>query len=203
MLTRLKESFARLFDVMAGGLHMIGLGPMAATLLGLAAAIVSSILYYLTQYQPQLLPWAAVLLLVSGFFDAADGAIARLFDEVSQFGGFVDSVTDRISEFLVLSAIILGHLCDLKWGMWAIAGSFLVSYARSRGETEGVNMKVGIAERPERLLILIFATLLGLVESGVIIVAVLATLTLSQRIAHVYHQLGSGSPSSKLGTASR
>jgi phosphatidylglycerophosphate synthase len=192
MLTRLKESFVHLFDVVAEGLHMIGLGPMAATLLGLVAAVGSSMLYYLTQYQPQLLPWAAILLLVSGFFDAADGAIARLFGKVSQFGGFFDSVTDRINELLVLSSIILGHLCDLKWGLWAIAGSFLVSYARSRGETEGVNMKVGVAERPERLLILVFASLLGLVESGVVIVAIMATLTLFQRIAHVHHQLSLG-----------
>ncbi len=170
-------------------MHAVGLSPMAATFSGLVAAAGSSVLYYLTQNQPYLLPWAAILLLLSGFFDAVDGAIARLFGKVSQLGGLADSVIDRIDELLVLSSIVLGRLCDVKWGLWAIAGSFLVSYARSRGETEGVDMKVGVAERPERLLILAFATLLGLVESGVIITAFLATLTLFQRIIHAHRQL--------------
>ncbi|MFH0848170.1 MAG: CDP-alcohol phosphatidyltransferase family protein [archaeon] len=189
MLSALRESAARFFNYVARGMHAIGFTAMSATVAGLLAAIGSSYLYYEAQYSRLLLPWAAGLLLLSGFFDAVDGSLARSFGKVSRFGGFVDSLIDRVDELLVLSSIILAGLCDTRWGLWAIGSSLLVSYARSRGETEGADMKVGIAERPERLLILVFATLFGQIEGGVIVIAVLSTITVIQRIFRARSQL--------------
>lgn len=192
MLTTLRESAARFFDYVARGMHTIGFTAMSASVSGLLCAIGSSYLYYQVQYGWLLLPWAAALLLLSGFFDAVDGSLARSFGEISRFGGFVDSLIDRVDELVVLSSVILAGLCGTLWGLWAIGGSFLVSYARSRGETEGADMKVGIAERPERLLILVFATLVGQVEGGVIVIAFLSTVTLMQRVIHAHRQLVRG-----------
>jgi phosphatidylglycerophosphate synthase len=132
---------------------------------------------------------AATLLLLSGLFDALDGAMARLYGQVTKFGAFCDSLIDKIGEMLVLSAIILAGLCSTFWGLWALSSSILVSYTRARAEGEGASMKIGIAERPERLLILAASTLAGLVEFGIIVISVLASVTVVQRICHAHREL--------------
>lgn len=190
MLTRLKEHSRRFFDYHARQLHALGLSPMSTSVLGLLLAIGSSACYYLSSSNGSLLLLAAVLLLLSGFFDAVDGAIARLYGQVTKFGAFCDSLIDKVGEMLVLSAIVLADLCSTVWGLWAISSSILVSYTRARGESEGANMKVGIAERPERLLILVISTLVGLIELGIIAISALATVTVAQRVLHAYRELG-------------
>lgn len=189
MLTRLKEHFERLFDFCAKRLHGLGLGPLSVSILGLVFAIGASVCFYLSSCDRLLLLPAAVLLLLSGFFDALDGAIARLYRQVTRFGAFCDSLIDKVGEMLVLSAIVLSGLCSTFWGLWAISGSILVSYTRARGESEGANMKVGIAERPERLLVLAAATLTGLIEAGIITIAVLASITVLQRVLQAHREL--------------
>ena len=87
-------------------------------------------------------------MLISGLFDALDGAIARIYGEATKFGGFFDSVLDRYADAVVLSGIIVGGLTNLIWGLAALFGSLLVSYARARAEAAGVKMEsVGLAER--------------------------------------------------------
>lgn len=189
MLSALKRHFTTFFDAVSKVMHTLGFTPMVASLSGLVAAVGSSVLYYLARSMPAYLLWAAFLLLLSGFFDAVDGCMARLVGESSPFGGFADSMIDRLNELLVLSSIIIAGLCDLRWGLWSLGSSFLVSYSRSRGEMEGADMKVGIAERPERLLILVAATVVGQVDVGVAAIAVLGTITVLQRILRAYRSL--------------
>ena len=189
MLTRLKEHSRRFFDYCARQLHALGLGPTPTSVLGMLLAIGSSVCYYLSSNNSLLLLLAAALLLLSGFFDALDGAIARLYGKVTRFGAFCDSLIDKVGEMLVLSAIVLAGLCSPFWGLWAVSSSILVSYTRARGESEGANMKVGIAERPERLLILVISTLVGFIELGIIAISALATVTVAQRVRHAYREL--------------
>jgi len=189
VLTRLKEHSRRFFDYHARQLHALGLGPMSASVLGMLLAIGSSVCYYLSSNNSSLLTLAAVLLLLSGFFDALDGAIARLYGQATKFGAFCDSLIDKVGEMLVLSAIVLAGLCSTFWGLWAISSSILVSYTRARGESEGANMKVGIAERPERLLVLVVSTLVGFVDLGIVAISTLATVTVVQRVHHANREL--------------
>jgi archaetidylinositol phosphate synthase len=172
----------------------MGLKPNHLSLIGLFAAVISAYLYWSSQFQIVLLPFAALFLLVSGFFDALDGVSARLHGETTVFGGFFDSLLDRYSDALILGSIFLGWLTtSASWqlvGIAAIVGSLLVSYTRARAEAAGVKMEtVGLAERAERLLIIVFASLLALawqdaLRWSVALLAVLTNLTVLQRAVY-------------------
>jgi archaetidylinositol phosphate synthase len=129
-------------------------------------------------------------MLFSGLLDALDGALARLYGETSNFGGFFDSLLDRYSDTIILCGIILGGLTDIKWGLAALVGTMLVSYARARAEAAGVIMEsVGIAERAERLVFLALTSFLSFfwldaIYWGVLVLAILTNLTVFQRIIH-------------------
>jgi len=169
--------------LLAKFLHSLGLSPFSLTLLGLVCAFLSGILYYVLAIRPWISWVAAILLLLSGLFDALDGAMARVYGQVTRFGGVIDSVFDRIGEVLVYSGIILGGLSSLFWGLVALVTSLMVSYVRSRAEAEGAKMEgIGIAERPERIVILAAATFIGQIELGLVVIGCLATLTLFHRV---------------------
>ena len=194
MLTKLKEQVQLLLVAEARFAHKIGLSPNHLSLIGLFAAVVSAYFYWSSQFQTVGLAYAALFLLVSGYFDALDGVLARLFGEVTVFGGFLDSLLDRYSEALILGSIFLGWLMTSPlWqlsGIAAIVGSLLVSYTRARAEAAGVKMEtVGLAERAERLLILVAASLLTLVwldalRWSIALLAVLTNLTVLQRVIY-------------------
>jgi archaetidylinositol phosphate synthase len=142
-----------------------------------------------------LLALATILLLASGFCDALDGIIARIYQQASVFGGFLDSLLDRYADAVVYGGIIIGGLCDPFWGLAALAGSLLVSYSRARAEAAEIKMEsVGIAERAERMLILAVASIVAIfwlpaLNWGIILLAVLSNLTVLQRAVHVYNSL--------------
>jgi archaetidylinositol phosphate synthase len=135
---------------------------------------------------------AVFLLLLSGFCDALDGVLARIYSKTTVFGGFLDSLLDRYADAAVLCGIILGGFSDFFWGLAAIIGALLVSYARARAEAAGVKMEsVGIAERAERIIILVVASLIALVWLdalgwSVILLAFLTNLTVIQRAVYFY-----------------
>lgn len=194
MLTKLKERIQLLLVAEARFAHNVGLSPNHLSLIGVFAALVSAYLYWSSQFQITLLPLAALCLLVSGFFDALDGVSARVHGETTVFGGFLDSLLDRYSDALILGSIFLGWLVtSVLWqlvGIAAIVGSLLVSYTRARAEAAGVKMEtVGLAERAERLLIIVAASLLTLVWQdalrwSVALLAVLTNLTVLQRTVY-------------------
>ena len=128
---------------------------------------------------------AGIFLLLSGLFDATDGLTARIYGEESHFGAFFDSVLDRVSEIVIYWAAIYSNLVGWSIGFIALSGSLMVSYSRARAEQLGSEMKgVGIAERPERLLILAASAFLNQVNVGALFIAVLSIVTLLQRIVH-------------------
>lgn len=162
-----------------------GLTPNLVSLLGLLFAFLAGLMFL---YKRLIL--ASFFILFSGFLDVLDGAVARESGSLSVFGAFFDSMLDRLSDFFIISCIIYASLCTLEWGILALAGSFLVSYARARGEVVGVKMSgVGIAERAERLMILAFGSFLNLIEWAIIVIAVLTLLTVVVRFYRVWVEL--------------
>ena len=194
MLTRLKLKVQQILTAEARAAHRIGLTPNKTSILGIAFAFLSALSY---SAGASYILLAIVLLLLSGFCDALDGILARIFHEATAFGGFLDSLLDRYADAFVYVGIIIGGLCDPFWGLAALIGSLLVSYARAKAEAVGLKMEsVGLAERPERIIILVIASLVALfwqprtaIGVGVILLAVLSNLTVVQRALYAYKEL--------------
>jgi archaetidylinositol phosphate synthase len=134
---------------------------------------------------------AGILLLIGGFFDILDGAIARENNRVTQFGGVLDSVSDRYADAAVFIGIMWGgHTAippyienDWILGAIALTGSLLVSYSRARAEAAGSGkLAIGVAERAERIILIIIGALTGLLHWAVLIVAVISHITVLQRM---------------------
>lgn len=123
------------------------------------------------------------LLLVSGFFDVVDGQVARVTRKISKKGAFLDSVFDKIAEVAIFVGILIGGYADGYLVLLAIALSLLVSYTRARAESIGIKLQgIGIGERAERLLVIAIIGMAGFLNYAVIIVAIIAGITLIQRI---------------------
>jgi len=194
--SRLKERFEGWIAPRVGALASAGLTPNAVTLLGLAASFAAAACYFSWRRSVLALPAAAALILLSGLLDALDGVLARAVGGASAFGGFLDSVADRYSDAVVLAAVVVSGLCDPAWGLAAVIGSIMVSYARARAEAAGVGMaSVGVAERAERMLLLAAVTFaasfrLDMLRWGVALLAALSHLTVLQRALHFFRETG-------------
>lgn len=114
------------------------------------------------------LTWGGALMIGFSLFDMLDGQAARLGGLASNFGAFFDSVLDRYSEFLTIGAVAYMFVCT-GWIVSALLtflvlmGSMMVSYTRARGESLGVVCKIGLMQRPERVVI----TALSLLAAGI------------------------------------
>jgi archaetidylinositol phosphate synthase len=134
---------------------------------------------------------AGLLVVLSGFFDLIDGAVARATGKISARGAFLDSTLDRVSEMLIFLGILLGNYVAPFFVLLALALSLLVSYTRAKGDALGVNLAgIGVGERSERFVVLIVTSLLGIVALGVLIIVVLALLTFVERTIRVSGALG-------------
>jgi archaetidylinositol phosphate synthase len=200
LLTKLKKKVQDMLTLEAKVAHKIGLTPNIVSLIGLALAFFSAAAYAIAQNQPIWLLLAVILLLASGFCDTLDGVLARIYQQQSVFGGFLDSLLDRYADAVVYAGVIIGGLCDPLWGLAALAGSLLVSYSRARAEAAGIKMEsIGVAERAERMIILAAASIvaifwpsilnIGTLNIGIILLAVLSNFTVLQRGVHVYRVL--------------
>ncbi|MHC3129442.1 MAG: CDP-alcohol phosphatidyltransferase family protein [Candidatus Bathyarchaeota archaeon] len=187
MLTKLKQRAQSWLTSEAAMLHNLGLSPNQVSIFGIILAVLSALTYWQWKLHPILLILAPLLMLASGLLDALDGALARLYGEATNFGGFFDSLLDRYADAVIICGIILGGLTEVSWGLAALMGSLLVSYARARAEAAGVKMEsVGLAERAERLVLLALASFLSFVwldalSWGVLVLAILTNLTVVQR----------------------
>jgi archaetidylinositol phosphate synthase len=195
LLTKLKKKVQKMLTSEAKAAHTIGLTPNNVSLIGLVLAIFSAFVYTVTQSQPLWILLATILFLASGFCDALDGVIARIYHQTSVFGGFLDSLLDRYADVVVYAGVIIGGLCDPLWGLAALAGSMMVSYSRARAEAAEIKMEsIGVAERAERMLILSIASIAAIfwlpaLNIGIIVIAVLSNFTVLQRGLHVYNSL--------------
>lgn len=192
--SKLKEKFEGWVTSGVRPLVSLGITPNALTIIGLVASFISALCYISWRTNRIFLPLAGALILLSGLIDAIDGVLARSSGRVSVFGGFLDSVSDRYSDAVVLSAIVYAGLCHPAWGLAAIVGSLMVSYTRARAEAAGVKMAaVGFAERAERMVFLALISMaayynLQILFWGVVVLAVVAQFTVLQRAAHFYKE---------------
>lgn len=141
----------------------------------------------------------AVLLLLGGLFDMIDGAVARAANRVTRFGALYDSTLDRYAEIIIFFGIGYYYVNKLGQGsdsgllismavFIGLAGSIMVSYVRARAEGLGFECKVGIMQRPERLILLSIGALISdkWLVIMIILVAVLSNVTAIQRIIHIW-----------------
>lgn len=204
MLTILKKRIQEMLATEAKIAHKIGLTPNHISVIGFILAIGTAASYAFTTTESLwLLLLAVFFMMASGFCDAMDGIVARTFQQTSKFGGFFDSVLDRFADATSYAGILVAGLCNSAFGVFwgtivtlaALISSMLVSYTRSRAEAIGVKMEsVGIAERAERMLILAAVSIMGfwylpILGYGVALIAALSTITVLQRVWHVYVEL--------------
>jgi len=135
--------------------------------------------------------WGGLLLIIGGFFDMMDGAVARQESRVTPFGGFLDSVLDRFADQFALIGILV-YFARSQQVLWviltavAIIGTTVTPYARARAENIIDQCRVGIMERPERILILAIGAISGYIAYAVLVIMVLSNVTVFQRIYHTY-----------------
>ena len=177
-------------------LGRMGLTPNLVTIIGLLIAGAGAYLIGVGQW------WAGgIVVLFAGVFDMFDGALARATGRASNFGALLDSTIDRVSEAVVLLGVLAYYLSkDNDMGAMlvycALTGSIMVSYMRARSEGLGIDCKVGVMTRPERVALtglgLIVAHWLPpvlLVVLGVI--TALTILTAVHRLTYTWRMLES------------
>jgi phosphatidylglycerophosphate synthase len=211
-----------LAEPVARALGRLGLTPNGITVIGFigtcVAAAAAAVQWWLA---------AGVLVLLFGIFDLLDGALARATGKTSKFGAFLDSTLDRTGENLVYAGIIIGaawvHAYPVAFlAALAMAFASVVTYARAKAEIVGLTGDVGIAPRPERLVILAVGLIGAAVLGGVMplemfgrneglgvsvdatgtlvlsaalgLISVLSAITVLQRILSVRKQLEKNQP---------
>jgi CDP-diacylglycerol--glycerol-3-phosphate 3-phosphatidyltransferase len=184
-----------------GGLARTRITPNVLTAMGVSLCIGASIFAFFSDHHELAFFWAAAALFVAGsLLDILDGALARASGKVTPFGAFVDSMTDRISEAFMLGAIALvfarGHaLFSLGLTIAAIAGSFLVSYARARAEVLGLRGNVGLGDRATRVVVITAGLVLapwGVLPWAIGVLTALAWYTVILRALSIRSQLLQG-----------
>jgi CDP-diacylglycerol--glycerol-3-phosphate 3-phosphatidyltransferase len=178
----LRLGFKWFLDPVAGFLNRIGLTPNSVTLIGVAGNIVAA--FFIAR--GQIMIGGAIVLIVWPI-DALDGSMARLRGEASDWGAFVDSVSDRYSELIILGALLYHfamtsqHIAVVVTFV-AAAGSILVSYVKARAEAQSFSAREGLLTRAERYFVLGPSLLFNIPVIGVWIIAILANFTALQRI---------------------
>jgi CDP-diacylglycerol--glycerol-3-phosphate 3-phosphatidyltransferase len=164
--------------------------PDFISFIALALGLIAGLLFIFSQTL-----WAGIVIILCGFFDLLDGQVAAKSNKTSLFGAIFDSTLDRYSEFFIYMGI--AYYFRDHWALWlcflAFFGSYMVSYTRARAESLGVDCRIGIMQRAERLGLLALGSLFGSafrvfepVMIAVLIAIILASnFTAFQRIAHV------------------
>lgn len=203
-LENLRGGAYRILNPMTDWLVRRNVHPNLLTTLGFLVTVGSAVAFH--QHAIRL---AGFLVLLGGAFDILDGRVARLSHLGSKFGAFYDSTLDRISEIAVYFGLLslyndyrleLGDVGMIYLIMLAMAGSLMISYTRARAEALGLDCRVGLMPRAERVVLIGSSALFfggawnGLVLKGVIaLLAVLTNITAFQRIVWVYRH-ASGVP---------
>lgn len=193
-MNKLRDSFTSALVIITKPVQL--LSPNLITILALLASLAAA--YFYLQATSLSILVGAFLLMISGYFDVADGFIAKKKNAATKFGALLDSVADRYADSAIIAALILSHLVEPAVGIIALIGFLLVSYARARAASLGVEMaNIGLAERAERLIILIGASViagtigpLGVMDLAVILLAILTHFTVLQRMVYAWRKLG-------------
>jgi len=179
--------FADPLSHFARRLHAFGITPNALTYTGFILTAITA--YFLANGR---FGWSGVLLIVASFFDMLDGAVARFTKQMSTFGAFLDSTLDRYSESVTFLALAYYYSrrpstrTELVLILVILVGSLMVSYTKARAEGLNVEIKAGMLQRPERVVLLILGLLTGWMQPVLWILAIFTNFTAIQRIYEVY-----------------
>jgi CDP-diacylglycerol--glycerol-3-phosphate 3-phosphatidyltransferase len=185
---RLRAWFKWLLDPLGTFFNRLGIHPNLMTMLGLLGTSLGALLVAQGN-----MTWGGLLILLTVPFDALDGTMARLRNEATSWGAFVDSVSDRYSELVTYLGLLYYFLnqgnktaCILVFV--AAAGTVLVSYTKAKADSLNYSANVGLLTRAERYLVLAPALVFRIPLIALWILAILANFTALQRILHVRQQ---------------
>lgn len=185
LIRELKPAFERLSEPLVALMEKSGLTPNGVTVAGMLFVAGGSISLYMDE---KILSF--VLMLLGGLCDALDGSLARRMGKESDFGAFLDSLLDRVSDALPYIAIALSsndRIVSLL-AMFSMLFSYTVSYARARAEGLGYQLKVGLFERTERWSVLLAGVALDLLPLALTIIVAGSFITTLQR-AYIFKRL--------------
>lgn len=136
---------------------------------------------------------AGLLVVIAGFFDILDGALARHTNQTTRFGTILDATLDRLSEGVVLLSILALYaneqaVAQIFLVCVALLGSLLVSYLRARMEAVGIKCPVGLFTRSERVIVLALGLLLNQIPIALGVIAVFSFITVGQRLLYAWKQ---------------
>ncbi|MBI3789405.1 MAG: CDP-alcohol phosphatidyltransferase family protein [Gemmatimonadetes bacterium] len=191
----IQRSYLRLIDPVADWLVAKGVSPNAITLFGTGCSVVGGVIYATGH-----ITTAGLWLGITALFDVVDGMVARRAGKSTTFGAFFDSTLDRVADGAVMGGLAVFYASSPRHHsvtmvvvcVMAILGAFLTSYTRARAEALGVDAKVGMLQRPERVTLLAAPQgLFGLALDGWVLLAIVWLLavtswvTVWQRISYV------------------
>ncbi|MEW9531284.1 phosphatidylinositol phosphate synthase [Microbispora sp. NPDC049125] len=197
MLNVLRPAVTRVMTPLSRALARLGVSPDVITMIGTLGVAVSALAFYPTGR----LTLGSLVITVFVLADLLDGVLARMTGKGSTWGAFLDSTLDRLSDAAIFSGLI-GYFV-LKdepeillagVALFCLVAGALVSYAKARAEGLGMTANVGIAERGERIaVVLVVAFLSGLgvpyvLPAGLWLLAAASAVTVVQRMVHVYRQ---------------
>jgi CDP-diacylglycerol--glycerol-3-phosphate 3-phosphatidyltransferase len=188
--TRVRKVSTRYVEQPAAQLlEKLGLSPNQLTIIGLLLSGATAYLLANGQFVA-----GGILLMLASALDMADGSLARLQGRASDAGALLDSTADRVSEAVVFLGLLLFYINSSSLPeelliFLALISSFMVSYLRARGEGLGVDCKVGVMTRPERVVVLAAGLLINQVVIALGIIAVMAFLTALHRFWHIQNEL--------------
>ena len=196
------RAVARLTEPLGRGLARVGLTPNTLTTLGLILTASAALLIAQGRYGA-----GAAVLLLGGAMDVFDGAVARASGRSTPYGGFYDSVTDRIADGLVLIGLAWSLVDRPRLLLLVLVGlvaAQVTSYVRARAESIDLECSVGLMERTERGVVVLVGLLGGpLLEPALWVLAGAGVVTVLQRIHHVWCQIDRDLPEELLLLAQR
>ena len=186
----LQNGFVNLLTPLIKILARWGINPNSFTLAGLIITSMAAVAFIMGH-----LRLGGFLILLGGLCDTIDGSLARFANKATHFGAMFDSAVDRYSEFVMFFGMVVYFVMSKDYptsvvAFFALCGSIMVSYSRARAESLGFDSRVGIMQRPERIVFLGLGALIhpGALKFAIWLVAILANFTALQRIRHAHKQ---------------
>jgi CDP-diacylglycerol--glycerol-3-phosphate 3-phosphatidyltransferase len=170
------------------GLALSRIHPNMLTFIGLIINVGAAVLLAAGQFR-----WAGIVIICAGIFDMVDGRVARETNQVTRFGAFFDSVIDRYSDLGLLMGLLvyyarIDRFFYVVLTAIVMTGSVMVSYSRARAENIIPACKVGFAERPERVVLLIIGALFDRMAPVLWVIAVLTNITVIHRMLYTFQE---------------
>lgn len=192
----LRDVYLKLIDPVANWLVRRGVHPNTITVFGTLCTVIGGIIYATGHIKT-----GGWFLSLTALFDVLDGTVARRSNRSSTFGAFLDSTLDRLADGFVLGGLAVFYATStlhrsvplMITALLGLLGAFLTSYTRARAESLGLDAKVGMLQRPERVVLMAAPqALFGLFFNGwplaiiIVILTVTAWITVFQRVHYVY-----------------